>query len=305
MCVCACVALCCLWFSLSRFFGVTNEGDDDDPPSLSFSVFVSFLFFSVVCSATRRTLFWTARCCRCHCCRGDSLVLFSIAIAVTHHSTRSQVAAMMSATTGGSNGSFLRKASTFVLCCCAGIAAPVGAVDPAFAKNLTVFHINPLSFGPVPLNMDVGDAAGDLFFDLWDVIAYPIACPDGPQPPAPSGGGHGHNNCGNPETFGNLVVNKLTIEVDSRFSGYAKCNIGVNGTDGRGHPCEDDTYCCFCGGFESPHPEPCNATIGFENVSSFFGGQSRRVCTVRNASDPVELATCWKENSVRKFGGDE
>ena len=21
---------------------------------------------------------------------------------------------------------------------------------------------------------------------------------------------------------------------------------GVNGTDGRGHKCKDDTYCCFC-----------------------------------------------------------
>ena len=88
--------------------------------------------------------------------------------------------------------------------------------------------------------MDVGDAAGDMFFDLHNVIIEPLECPHG------ASSGHG---CSNPEAVApNLMVNKLTVEMDSRFSGYAKCNIGVNGTDGHGNVCKDDTYCCFCSG---------------------------------------------------------
>ena len=42
------------------------------------------------------------------------------------------------------------------------VSTVVLAVDPAYARNLTVFHINQLSAGAVPLNMDVGDAAGEV-----------------------------------------------------------------------------------------------------------------------------------------------
>jgi hypothetical protein len=102
----------------------------------------------------------------------------------------------------------------------------VAAIDPAFATNITVYHINPISMGAVPLNMDVGDATGDLFFDMFMVEAYPIECPEGNNTPPPPGHHHHGGDCSNPETYGDLVVNKLTLEVDSRFSAYAKCNIG-------------------------------------------------------------------------------
>jgi hypothetical protein len=57
------------------------------------------------------------------------------------------------------------------------LAAPTRAIDPAYAQNLTVFHINPREEGPYPLNMDTADAAGDLFFDLFEVrcVAGPAA----------------------------------------------------------------------------------------------------------------------------------
>ena len=42
------------------------------------------------------------------------------------------------------------------------------------------------------------------------------------------------------------MVNKVVLEVDDRFSGYAKCNVGKNGSDGHGNQCKDDVYCCFC-----------------------------------------------------------
>ena len=29
------------------------------------------------------------------------------------------------------------------------------------------------------------------------------------------------------------MVNKVSLEVDTRYSGYAKCNVGQNGTDGQ------------------------------------------------------------------------
>jgi hypothetical protein len=49
--------------------------------------------------------------------------------------------------------------------------------------------------------------------------------------------------CGsNPEAVApDLVVNKLVLTVDSRFSTYALCNIGVNGSDDHGLPCATDT----------------------------------------------------------------
>ena len=61
----------------------------------------------------------------------------------------------------------------------------------------------------------------------------------------------------------------------------AKCNIGVNGTDQRGHACADGTYCCFCEeGWH--HDKPCQATLGRENLTSHFGGGSGRQHTCRS-----------------------
>jgi hypothetical protein len=205
-----------------------------------------------------------------------------------------------------------------------------GAIDPKYAKNYTVYHINPHHFGAVPLNMDVGDAGGDLFFDLHNSIIEPLQCPNG------AASGHG---CNNPEVVDpDLVVNKLTIEMDSRFSLYAKCNIGVNGTDGHGNTCKDGTYCCYCsrGGhtsayscyqnkcyesrhghmnktecnstcghtnpFEGQYPPsgsvPCNATVGQENVFDYFGKQDG--CS---AGSPDY--DCFRSNAGKKFSTDE
>jgi hypothetical protein len=37
-------------------------------------------------------------------------------------------------------------------------------------QNLTVYHVNPASAGEVPVNMNTGDAAGDLFFYLGQFL---------------------------------------------------------------------------------------------------------------------------------------
>lgn len=177
----------------------------------------------------------------------------------------------------------MRRAAVAVLLP-ACLAAP--HIDPAFSKNITVYHINPAKAGAIPVNMDTGGAPGDLFFDLFEVIIYPLTCPNGPA----SG-----RQCGNPEASGDLNVNKLTLEVDSRFSGYAKCNRCVNGKDGYGHTCPTDSYFCFCstGGFPG-HEVPCNETNGRENLVDTFGNHSRGCTWLSKKSDCYESAVFSK-----------
>ena len=91
-------------------------------------------------------------------------------------------------------------------------------------SRLTMYHVNPRKYGPVPVNMDTGDARGDLFFDLMQVLTVPLACAD-------KSVSHHSFNCNNPEaTSPNDVVNKITLEVRNGYSGYAMCNIARNNT---------------------------------------------------------------------------
>ena len=103
----------------------------------------------------------------------------------------------------------------------ASIVAALPAVDPRYAQNITVFHVNEHRYGAVPVNMDTGDATGDLFFDLLEVLISPLACQNQTKPPHHGG----PDPCSNPEAVGpDLMVNKVTLEVDSRYSGYGACN---------------------------------------------------------------------------------
>ena len=141
------------------------------------------------------------------------------------------------------------------------------------AKEVVMYHVNPQRFGPVPLNMDTADEAGDLFFELMEVLTVPLACSD------PKRDQRSHFECDNPEADDPTdVVNKITLTVTQGFSEYAMCNIGRNGTDGLGHDCKDDTYCCFCFDESGSHHHwppptvPCNATVGMTNVYSRHRG---------------------------------
>ena len=159
--------------------------------------------------------------------------------------------------------------------------------SPPDAQHMTLYHVNPKPLGPVPVNMNVADGAGDLFFDMHNSLLEPLECPHG------AASGHG---CSNPEASGlDLVVNKVVLNVEQQFSGYAKCNIGVNGTDGHGNPCADDTYCCYCSGASRHGPNvPCNATVGRENVREHFSSEGD--C---GANDPNY--ECWRANLGLKF----
>ena len=179
--------------------------------------------------------------------------------------------------------------------------APAPAKVPAFAienaTNITVYHINPLQFGAVPINMDTGDAAGDLFFDLFETLIYPIACPNGTATPPTMG-----NVCVNPEAEASehLMVNKLVLEVDASYSDYAKCNIGdVNDTDGRGHPCPHDTYCCFCG--NQTVDIPCGDTVGRETLNEHFSdaGPWGGLCPPQSTN--ATAADCYRAHAAQKL----
>lgn len=91
----------------------------------------------------------------------------------------------------------------------------------------------------------------------------PLACHDKSHAPP------GHS-CTNAEAVGkDLVVNKLTIEVEQKFSWYARCNICVNHTDHYNHTCKDGTYFCFCAD-DQFHQLPCKPTVGREDVKAHF-----------------------------------
>ena len=89
--------------------------------------------------------------------------------------------------------------------------------------NVTVFHVNPASYAPVPLNMNTGDALGDMYFDIRSV-GLPLECASGDPTTA--------HDCDNAEVVSNdLVITKLTLQVRLPFGDYGRCNICVNGTD--------------------------------------------------------------------------
>ena len=85
----------------------------------------------------------------------------------------------------------------------------------AKASNLTVYRITPRNYTGLT-NMDSGDAAGDVYFGLYE-FALPIICADQPD----------LVNCENIPIIsipGFNVYAKTTIEVDTRFAIYKGCN---------------------------------------------------------------------------------
>ena len=42
----------------------------------------------------------------------------------------------------------------------AALTTAVPTINPVYAKNITVYHVNEHSFGAIPLNMNTGDLTG-------------------------------------------------------------------------------------------------------------------------------------------------
>ena len=173
-----------------------------------------------------------------------------------------------------------------------------GAPALPLDKSITMYHVNPRRFGPIPRNMDTADPAGDFFFEMFEVLSIPLACSDTTLPPWKR-----PFECYNLESNDNSdVVNKVTLRVNSNFSDYAMCNIGnKENKDPLGRPCPKDTYCCFCADRHHHHHQwppraaPCNATVGYSNLHSHFGdgGGWGGKCT--------KDYECWTEHAAAKL----
>lgn len=110
---------------------------------------------------------------------------------------------------------------------------------PNDALMLTVYHVNPLSAGALPIDQDTGDIPGDLYFYLGDFL-LPLECAN--KTAAAIQG----FDCGNVERSGDLVVTKVDMKIDKNVSGYMACNL-CNGTDPfTQKPCQKGTYVCDC-----------------------------------------------------------
>jgi hypothetical protein len=163
------------------------------------------------------------------------------------------------------------------------LVLPLLAAAP---QDVLMYHVGPRHYGPNPADSDTADAAGDFFFEMFEVISIPLACGD----PDVCPGWNCPFECRNPEASDpDDVINKIVLSVDG-FSGYAMCNIGANGTDPFGLPCESGTYCCRCPDESGHHhypPKwaPCNATSAARTstatlaISRTAGTSARRITT--------------------------
>jgi len=175
--------------------------------------------------------------------------------------------------------------SVVVMCL---LAVAVAQPRPEHGVNLTLYHVNPANYTPEPINMNTGDARGDMFFDLRSVV-LPLECKDDPT----------QMDCKNSEVVSpNLVITKIVVEVDQHFSGYAKCNICVNGTDSHGHNhCTDGEYLCSCYLPNSTKLEPCTPGVGMENIAEHFTDPGH------DCKPGDKDWECWRDSVARKTGG--
>ena len=127
--------------------------------------------------------------------------------------------------------------------------------------NVTLYHINPLSYSAAPVDMDLGDVAGDLYFDISQVLQA-FSCHG--MLPKPS-------YCVNKETHGqDLGVTKVVLALSEQSYGpYIMCNICVNGTSplNHSHTCTKGEYVCDCG-------DACTAAVGYENTTVLSAARS-------------------------------
>ena len=189
------------------------------------------------------------------------------------------------------------------LCLALVLGVATQAVDPKYAQNITVFHVNEHKYGAIPVNMNTADAIGDVIFDLLEVLISPLTCANRMANSSRHGG---PDPCTNPEAMGtDLMVNKVTLEVDNRFSSYGACNVAINGSDPFGRPCPTGTYCCDCYSQQHhgwPKPVQCNASVGYENVDATMGRYIGHDGCKRSLRHPFPShADCYIEDLFTKL----
>jgi len=144
----------------------------------------------------------------------------------------------------------------------------------------------------VPADMDTGDALGDLNFYLGEFL-LPLECRD-PD--------HGSEfDCNNPERVEpDLVVTKVEMVVDRRYTNYSACNLCENGTDpwilSNHSACEIGSYICDCVDFAHEGKICDPMQVGQQNQ-----GGPRGPWNMCGPEDPDYK--CWSGNSMAKTGG--
>jgi len=158
-------------------------------------------------------------------------------------------------------------------------------------EDLTIFHVNPISYSSAPVNMDTGDVLGDMYFDLRSV-SLPVEC----AVPSPAT----EHDCDNVEVVADdLVITKVVLTVDGNYGEYGRCNICVNGTDHHGNnSCVDGVYWCQCGDYGS-QTHQCNGQVGRAAINA----SSHHDCKPDSHGNPPPVWQCWNGATAKKTGG--
>lgn len=166
--------------------------------------------------------------------------------------------------------------------------------------KLTVYHVNPISAGAIPIDQDTGDIPGDLYFYLGDFL-LPLECAN--KTAAAIAG----FDCGNVERTGDLVVTKVDMEIDKNVSGYMACNL-CNGTDPfTQKPCKNGTYICDC----QDRDHGCDPTkVGVQDIYQTYAPiPSSPSCSVamerlcgKNRSSAMACNTCMQQHGQELEG---
>ena len=188
------------------------------------------------------------------------------------------------------------------------VTAASAATKTRTWRTLRLYHINPLRFDADDIaDKDLGDAAGDAFFDISSITNYYACAPGSRRAPGVV--------CANAETSGpDIGVTEVEVEVDGAFGPYGTCNIC--GSDGRSplnhsQTCEPGNYVCNCeNGKFPPTTLPCTTQMGRENTSLFLGKEgiggfcngrasSAAACAAASAADKLQgFWSVWKSTSA-------
>lgn len=183
------------------------------------------------------------------------------------------------------------------------LRVPASTIPPANAQNITVYHLNPKSAGALPVNMDTGDARGDLYFYLGEFL-LPLECANA------TAHTRAQFDCDNPERVDkNLVVTKVNLQVDSRLTSYSACNL-CNGKDPfTGRTCTLGTYICDCESRHHGGGGSCDATkVGAQNITDHFvpveptakcTAAMASACGSQSPADPDKCYSCLKHNFLK------
>ena len=165
-------------------------------------------------------------------------------------------------------------------------------------RTLRLYHINPLRFDADDIaDKDLGDAAGDAFFDISSITNYYACAPGSRRAPGVV--------CANQEITGkDIGVTAVDVEVEGAFGPYGTCNIcGEDGRSPLNHSqtCAPGTYVCNCeNGKFPPTTLPCTTQMGRENTSLFLGSAGiGGFCNGRSSS----VAACAAGSAADKLQG--